>query len=105
MIAYGVTQRTREIGVRLALGAPPGAVVRRIAAGGLRLAGVGVLVGTAAAAAATGVLRGMLYAVGPADPLTFALTALLVTGIALVASYVPARRALRVDPAETLRAD
>ena len=105
VIAYGVAQRTREIGVRVALGAEPRAVMARVMGSGLRLALLGVAVGSAAAAAATRLLGSMLYAVSPADPLTFVVIALLVTGIALLASYVPARRALRIDPAETLRAE
>jgi len=105
VVAYGVSQRTREIGVRVALGAEPKAVVRLVVGGGLRLAAAGVVIGAVLAAAATRVLESMLYGVSPTDPLTFGAVALLVTAIALVASYVPARRALRVDPAEALRAD
>jgi putative ABC transport system permease protein len=73
--------------------------------GSMRLAAAGAILGLLAAVAITRMLRSMLYGVGAADPLTFAAVALLVTAIALVASYVPARRALRVDPAEALRAD
>jgi putative ABC transport system permease protein len=105
VIAYGVTQRTREIGVRVALGAEPEAVMRSVLGGGLGLAAAGVAIGALVAAATTRVIESMLYAVSPADPLTFAAIALLVTLVALAASYVPARRALRIDPAETLRAD
>jgi len=105
VIAYAVRQRTREIGVRIALGATPGAVMRLALGGGLRLAALGVAVGAATAAATTRVLASMLYAVSPADPATFAAITALVASIALLASYVPARRALRVDPTETLRAD
>jgi predicted permease len=105
VIAYAVRQRTREIGVRIALGATPSAVMRLALGGGLRLAALGVAVGAATAAATTRVLTSMLYAVSPADPATFAAITALVAAIALVASYVPARRALRVDPTETLRAD
>jgi ABC-type antimicrobial peptide transport system permease subunit len=105
VIAYGVSQRTREIGVRVALGAEPRAIVAGVVGGGLRLAAGGVVVGAVVAAAATRVLGSMLYAVQPADPLTFGATALVVTAVALLASYVPARRALGIDPAEALRAD
>jgi putative ABC transport system permease protein len=105
VIAYAVRQRTREIGVRIALGATPGAVMRLALGGGLRLAALGVAVGAVTAAATTRVLASMLYAVSPADPATFAAITGLVASIALVASYVPARRALHVDPTETLRAD
>ena len=105
VVAYGVSQRTREIGVRVALGAVPSAVIRLVVGVGLRLAAVGVVLGLAIAMATARVLGSMIYAVSPADPLTFATTALLVTAIALIASYVPARRALRIDPAEALRTD
>jgi putative ABC transport system permease protein len=103
--AYAVTQRTREIGVRMALGAETGSVIRLVLGGSMRLAAAGAILGLLAAMAITRVLRSMLYGVGAADPLTFAAVALLVTIIAMVASYVPARRALRVDPADALRAD
>jgi hypothetical protein len=105
VIAYGVSQRTREIGVRIALGAEPRRVVMQVVGDGLRLAAGGLALGIAAAAAATRVLEGMLYGVSSADPLTFAAIALLVAAIAVVASYLPARRVLRVDPTEALRAD
>jgi ABC-type antimicrobial peptide transport system permease subunit len=91
--------------MRVALGAASGTVVRLVLGDGLRLAVAGLVIGAAVALAAMRVLRSMLYGVGPTDPLTFAAVALLVTAIALVASYVPARRALRIDPAEALRAD
>jgi len=105
VIAYGGTQRTREIGVRVALGADPQAVTTLVVGGGFRLAVAGVVIGSGAAVAATRVLESMLYGVSPADPLTLVGIALLVAAIALVASYVPARRALRIDPTEALRAD
>ncbi|MDQ3997962.1 MAG: FtsX-like permease family protein, partial [Gemmatimonadota bacterium] len=105
VIAYGVSQRTREIGVRVALGADPRAVAGLVVGSGLRLAAGGVLLGAAAAAGSTRVLASMLYAVSPADPVTFAVIALVVAAIALLASYVPARRASRIDPTEALRAD
>ena len=105
VIAYSVSQRTREIGIRLALGADPSRVVRHVVSGGLGLVALGIALGAAAALAATRALSSMLYGVGAADPPTFVAIALLVGAIALVASYVPARRALRIDPAQTLRAD
>ncbi|MEP6622049.1 MAG: FtsX-like permease family protein, partial [bacterium] len=105
VIAYGVSQRTREIGVRVALGAEPNTVMRLVVGGGVRLAAAGVVIGVAVAIAVTRVLESMLYAVSPADPLTFGAVVLLITAIALLASYVPARRALRIDPADALRAD
>lgn len=105
VVAYSVSQRTQEIGVRVALGATPGTVVRLVLRDGLRLAVAGSVIGAAVALAAMRVLRSMLYAVSATDPVTFVAVVLLITAIALVASYVPARRALRIDPAEALRAD
>jgi predicted permease len=105
VVAYGVSQRTREVGVRVALGAEPPAVIRLVVGLGLRLAAVGVVLGLAVALATTRVLHSMLYAVSPEDPVTLGATALVVIAIAVLASYVPARRALRIDPAEALRAD
>jgi ABC-type antimicrobial peptide transport system permease subunit len=89
----------------MALGAEPASVIRLVLRGGVRLAAAGAVVGLVVAMAVTRVLQSMLYGVSAADPLTFAAVALVVTVIALVASYVPARRALRIDPAEALRAD
>lgn len=105
VVAYGVSQRTREIGVRVALGAEPQRIVGMVLGGGFRLAVIGVMIGVAAALAVVRVIESMLYGVNAVDPLTFVAVALLVTLVALVASYVPTRRALRVDPAEALRAD
>lgn len=105
VIAYGVAQRAHEIGVRVALGARPGAIVARVVAGGLRLAAVGVALGAVLAVATSRVLGSLLYGVNPADPVTFVAITLLVVAIALVASYVPARRALRIEPIEALRAE
>jgi putative ABC transport system permease protein len=100
-----VNQRTREIGVRVALGASSRAITQLVLGSGLTLALVGVALGTLAAAATTRLLVSMLYGVRPVDPLTFAAIAALVATIAVVASYIPARRALRVSPTEALRAD
>lgn len=105
VIAYSVTQRTREIGIRVALGAAPSAVTSLVVGSGLRLATVGIVIGVVAAAACTRILGSLLYAVTPADAATFAAISLLVAAIALLASYVPARRALRIDPTEALRAE
>jgi putative ABC transport system permease protein len=105
VIAYGVTQRTREIGVRVALGADARAVAQLVVGGGLRLAAAGVAVGAVAAVATTRVLDSMLYAVSPLDPVTFGVIAVIVAVISVLASYVPARRAVRIDPTEALRAD
>jgi len=105
VIAYSVTQRTREIGVRVALGADARSVKRLIVGGGLRLTTLGVVLGVVAAVASTRVLASLLYGVGPVDPLSFVAIALLVVAIAFAACYVPARRAMRVDPMEALRTD
>ncbi len=104
-IAYSVSQRTREIGVRIALGAD-GAAIRRLVVGdGVRLAIIGAILGLAGSLAASNALHGMLYHVAPSDPVTMAGVVGLVIVIALFASYGPARRALRVDPTEALRAE
>ena len=105
VVSYGVGQRSREIGVRIALGAAPAAVIGLVVSVGLRLAALGVVLGLGVALATTRVLDSLLFAVSPADPVTLGATALIVTATAVLASYVPARRALRVDPAEALRAD
>ena len=103
ILAFGVAQRRREFGIRMALGATPAAVVRLVARDGLRLAGVGLALGLAAAYGAGGLLRGLLVGVSPADPLTFASVAGLVLTVALAAMWSPAHAATRIDPARTVR--
>ncbi|HKG92852.1 MAG TPA: ABC transporter permease [Gemmatimonadaceae bacterium] len=105
VIAYAVAQRTRELGVRMALGAGRPQVVRLVVGEGLGLAAWGVAVGLAAALAATRTLRGLLYATSPTDPATFAAVSLLVLAVAVIAAYLPARRAARVDPMVALRSE
>jgi len=105
VIAYSVTQRTREIGVRVALGADAASVRRLVVGDGLRLTTVGVALGVVAAAASTRVLAHLLYGVSPVDPGSFIVIVVLVIAIAFLASWVPARRAVRIDPMEALRAD
>jgi hypothetical protein len=105
VIAYSVTQRTREIGVRVALGADARSVKQLVIGGGVKLAALGVAIGVIAAFATTRLLSSLLYGVSPADPASFVGIAALVVGIALAASYIPARRAVRIDPMEALRAD
>jgi len=103
VISYAVSQRTQEIGVRVALGAQRGDVLRLIVGHGALLGGLGVLIGLAGGLGVTRFLRTLLYGVSPFDPVSFVGVAVLLTTIALVASYVPARRAAKVDPVEALR--
>ncbi|HEY0970144.1 MAG TPA: ABC transporter permease [Gemmatimonadales bacterium] len=105
VVSYVVSQRQREIGVRVALGAPPADVVALMLRRGMTpvLAGLGI--GIVVALAATRLLATLLYDVSATDPLTFAAVALLLSGVALLASYLPSRRAARVDPTVTLRAE
>jgi predicted permease len=105
LLAFHVGSRTREIGIRMALGAPVADVIRLVLRYSLRLTLMGTAVGLLAAFAATRLLASLLYGVTPLDPVTFALAALLLVLTALLASYVPARRAARVDPTVALRAE
>ena len=105
VLAYGVNQRTREIGVRMALGAQRGNVLALIIRQGMKLAMTGAAIGIVAALALTRAMRGLLYGVSPADPLTFALVAVLLLGSALLACWLPARRASRFDPMAALRSE
>jgi putative ABC transport system permease protein len=103
VIAFAVSQRTREIGVRMALGARPGDVLRMVLREGLKLVAVGVGVGVAAALMLTRLLEGMVYGVRVRDPLIFAAVNALMVAVSLGACYIPARRATRVDPLVALR--
>ncbi len=103
IISYAVSRRTHEIGVRMALGANPRNVLRMIVLWGMRLTLIGVTLGVAAALALTRVIRNLLYEVSPTDPVTFALVTLLLVCVSLIASYIPARRATKVDPLVALR--
>jgi putative ABC transport system permease protein len=103
VIAYAVTQRTSEIGIRLALGAGQAGVRTAVIRHGVQLAAIGTIAGLAAAVPLTGALRGLLYGVSATDPATFLVVALLVPAIAFIASLIPARRAVRIDPASAMR--
>jgi predicted permease len=103
VISYLVSERTHEIGIRMALGAQRRNIVRMVLRQGLGLAIAGAAVGLACALIVSYLMAGLLYGVRPADPLTFAGVALLLIGVALLACYIPARRALRVDPLVALR--
>jgi predicted permease len=103
IVAYGVTQRTREIGVRLALGATPSRIVRGVVRYGVGLAGFGVAIGLWAAYALSRFMRGILYDVAPTDSVTYLAVAVLLMGCAAAASILPARWAARLDPVRALR--
>lgn len=103
VVALWVGQRTREIGIRVALGAPSARIVALVLREGLRLVIIGLPLGLAAALAAVRLLSSYLYGVSPTDVATFTAMTALLAGIALVACYVPARRALHVDPLQALR--
>jgi putative ABC transport system permease protein len=105
LLAYTVAQRTAEIGIRMALGAPHGQVIRIVLSQSLALIGIGGVMGILAAAAITRYLAGMLFGLTPLDPPTFVAAALTLAVVALLASYVPARRAANVDPLVALRRD
>jgi ABC-type antimicrobial peptide transport system permease subunit len=105
VISYMVSQRTREIGIRLALGAQQGAITRVFVRHALVMTGIGAVIGLAAAFGLMELMKSLLFGISPRDPITYiAVPAALVT-IAALAGYLPARRAAAVDPATTLRAE
>jgi predicted permease len=103
VVSRGVVQQTRELGVRLALGAQPGDILAHVLGRGLRLAGIGLAIGLAAALAATRLMTSLLYEVSATDPVTFVAVGTLLVVVALAACWIPARRAMRVDPVIALR--
>ena len=105
MLSYAVAQRTREFGIRLALGSPQATLMRLVTGQGLRLVIVGLVIGLAGAAAVTRVMQFMLFGVSPLDVTTWALAALLMLGTGLVAALLPARRARRVDPVRAIQTE
>src|SRR6185436_15993575 len=106
VLSYSVAQRTREIGIRMALGAQAGAVLGLVVRQAMMLASAGLLAGLAAALLLSrSLVQTLLFSTSPHDAGTFAAVAVLLTGVALAASYIPARRATRVDPVVALRAE
>jgi len=103
--AYSVARRTREIGIRMALGAQPGMVLRMIMREGSIMLLSGVAIGLLLAVATAKILSGILYQVGPLDPIAFTVAPLLLGAAALIATWLPARRATRVDPIQALRTE
>ena len=103
VMAYGVAERTREIGIRMALGSRPGEALQLVPGRGMRLVGMGLVVGLGAALGATRLLTSMLFEVKSFDPATLAAACAALFAVALIANYLPARRATRVDPLVALR--
>jgi len=105
LISYTVAQRAPELAVRLALGATPGQIGRLVVGQGLTLAAAGVVLGVGGALAATRLLEGLLFAISATDPGVYATLAAVILVVSAIASLVPARRAMRVDPITALRAE
>jgi putative ABC transport system permease protein len=103
VMSYSVAERRQEIGIRIALGARPSGVARRVVLDGLTLAALGIVAGTVGALAATRSLQSLLYEIDASDPVSFVATAVLLLGVAGAAAWIPARRGMRVDPIEVLR--
>ena len=103
VISYSVAQRTHEIGIRMALGAQRGDVLRMVLAQGVKIAGAGVVIGIVASLGLTRLMANLLFSVSAVDPPTFAAVAIVLAVIAMLACYIPARRTLRVDPMIALR--
>jgi ABC-type antimicrobial peptide transport system permease subunit len=105
VISYSASQRTREIGIRIALGAQAQAITRMFVAHGLTLAGIGVAIGLTAAFAIMRLMSSLLFEISPGDPLTYGTMSLTLIAVTVLASYVPAARATAVDPIEALRSE
>jgi ABC-type antimicrobial peptide transport system permease subunit len=105
LVSYGAALRRREIGIRIALGARGRQIFGLVTGGGLRLVAWGLLLGTAAALAATRLLDSLLFGVRPSDPPTYAAIAAVMLGVGLLAGALPARRASKIDPIEALRSE
>jgi putative ABC transport system permease protein len=105
VISYSVSQRTREIGIRLALGAQPGELMRMFVRHGLVLVGIGIVVGLGAAMGLSRLMASLLYGIHPMDPITYAAVPVVLGVASVLASYLPARRAAAVDPVDALKAE
>jgi ABC-type antimicrobial peptide transport system permease subunit len=105
VVSYMVNQETREIGIRLALGATPRAILHLVIGRGMALAIPGVVIGPLGSLVFTRMMRGLLFGLSPTDPLTFAAIPLLLVSVAVLASYIPAQRATRVDPTVSLHSE
>jgi ABC-type antimicrobial peptide transport system permease subunit len=103
VLSFLVSQQTHQIGVRIAMGAQHSDILRLVIKRGLILIGVGLVIGVAGALALTRVLSSLLYGVTPTDPVTFMIVSFVLVTVALTASYIPARRAAKIDPMEALR--
>jgi ABC-type antimicrobial peptide transport system permease subunit len=105
VISYTVSQRTREIGIRMALGAPQQSVRQMFVRQGLLLTAIGVACGLCAAAGLTQMMKALLFEVSPLDPVTYCAVSLVLAAAALLASYIPAHRATTIEPVEALRVE
>ncbi len=103
VVSYTVSQRTQEIGLRMAIGAQRRDVLRLVVGGGMKLAAIGAIIGVAGALALSSVVATMLFELTPFDPASYSATAVVLLAVAMLACYVPARRAMRVDPIVALR--
>jgi ABC-type antimicrobial peptide transport system permease subunit len=105
VVSYAVAQRSREMGIRMSLGAAPSSVIGLMVGDGMKLVAVGGVVGLALAFLATQALQGFLFGITPLDPVTFLAVPTVLCAVALLAAYIPARRASRVDPVRSLKAE